>query len=72
MTTPAYTRLEFGAIDEIDAAIWSGDTFHNRENIAALRAMMARWERGLQENEAILDEITADEVVLDEIASDDL
>jgi hypothetical protein len=42
-------------MDSIDAVIFSGDMFHNRENIAALRAMMARWERGLKECEEIID-----------------
>lgn len=57
MTTRQYERLEDGPMDEIDAAIWDGDTFHNRENIAAFRKMMARWERGLLEAEDILAEI---------------
>jgi len=29
MTTQHYKRLEDGAMDDIDAAIWSGDIFHN-------------------------------------------
>ena len=57
MTTLQYTRLEDGPIDEIDAAIWSGDMFHHIDNIAAFRAIMARWERGLQSCEAILSEV---------------
>ena len=57
MTTIHYKRLEEDAMDEIDAAIWSGDTFHNRENIKAFRDMMARWERGLQSCEDILNEV---------------
>lgn len=52
-----YQQLYDNQIDEIDAAIWSGDMFHNRENIAAFREMMARWERGLKEAESILNEI---------------
>ena len=52
----SYTRLEDGPIDEIDAAIWSGDTFHNKYAIKEFRAMMARWERGLQEAERIVEE----------------
>jgi hypothetical protein len=55
-----YKQLYDNQIDEIDAAIWSGDTFHNRENIAAFRDIMARWERGLQEAESILDQIESD------------
>jgi len=57
MTTQHYKKLEDGAIDDIDAAIWSGDTFHNRENIKAFRDMMARWERGMQSCEDILNEV---------------
>ena len=53
----SYNRLYDNQIDEIDAAIWSGDTFHNRENIESFRAIMARWERGLQEAESILDSL---------------
>ncbi len=44
-------------MDEIDAAVWSGDTFHNRANIAAFREMMVRWERGLKMCEDILSEV---------------
>ena len=55
-----YQQLYDNQIDEIDAAIWSGDTFHNRDNIAAFREMMARWERGLKEAESILDNIEKD------------
>lgn len=44
-------------MDEIDAAVWNGDVFHNRANIAAFRKMMARWERGLKMCEDILNEI---------------
>jgi hypothetical protein len=57
MTTIHYKRLEEDAMDEIDAAVWSGDMFHNRENIKAFREMMARWERGLQSCEDILNEV---------------
>ena len=57
MTDKRYQSLEDGPMDEIDAAVWSGDMFHNRENIAAFRIMMARWERGLKEAEAIVSEI---------------
>ncbi len=57
MTTQQYNKLEDGPIDEIDAAIWNGDTFHNRANILAFRDMMARWERGLKMCEDILSEV---------------
>lgn len=61
MTNQYYQRLEDGPIDEIDAAIWSGDIFHNRANIAAFREIMARWERGLQSCEDILKEVPENE-----------
>ena len=57
MTTSQYNRLEDGPMDEIDAAVWNGDIFHNRANITAFREMMARWERGLQMCESILSEV---------------
>ena len=57
MTNRYYKRLENGPIDDIEAAIWSGDTFYNRENIAAFREQMARWERGLKEAEDIVTEM---------------
>jgi hypothetical protein len=57
MTTKQYNDLEAGPMDEIDAAVWTGDTFHNRANIAAFREMMARWERGLKMCEDILSEV---------------
>ena len=57
MTTKHYQRLEDGPIDEIDAAIWNGDIFHNRANIEAFRKMMSRWEQGLKMCEDILNEI---------------
>jgi len=52
-----YNRLENGPMDEIDAAVWSSDLFFVRENIAAFRDMMARWERGLKEAEDVITEI---------------
>jgi hypothetical protein len=61
VTNQYYQRLEDGPIDEIDAAIWSGDIFHNRANIAAFREIMARWERGLQSCEDILKEVPENE-----------
>lgn len=57
MTTKQYDRLSNGPINAIDAAIWSGDTFHNRENIANFRLILERWKRGLEEAEYILNEI---------------
>ncbi len=57
MTTQQYDLLNEGPIDDIDAAIWSGDMFINRENIADFRSMLRRWEQGLKEAEAILNEM---------------
>ena len=57
MTTERYKQLEAGAMDDIDAAVWTGDMFLNRANIASFRDTMARWERGLQEAESIITEI---------------
>jgi len=54
MNTSRYQQLEDGAMDEIDAAVFTGDVFHNAENIKAFRSMMARWERGLKECENII------------------
>lgn len=56
MTTQSYMRLDSGPIDQIDAAVWNSDMFHNRENLAAFRSILARWERGLKEAEEILTE----------------
>lgn len=50
-----FDRLEEGAIDEIDAALFTGDTFLNRDHIRRMRDYLARWEQGLQEMESILD-----------------
>ena len=61
MTTKQYNDLEAGPMDEIDAAVWSGDMFHNRANIAAFRGMMARWENGLRMCEDILNEVPENE-----------
>lgn len=61
MTTKHYQRLEDGPIDEIDAALWNGDIFHNRANIAAFRKMMERWEIALQSCESIISEIPENE-----------
>ena len=57
MTTLPYNRLEDGAMDEIDAAVWGGDLFLHRENIKAFRNMMVRWEHGLKNAEDILNEM---------------
>lgn len=44
----AYARLEQGAIDEIDAAVFSGDMFMNRYNREDFIQMMERWTRQLK------------------------
>lgn len=41
------------AADEIDAAIFSGDTFIDPQARATMREVMARWERGLKEFDTI-------------------
>lgn len=46
MSVPDYIEE---AMDEIDAAIFSGDTFTSGAARNRLREMMARWERGLVE-----------------------
>jgi hypothetical protein len=51
----AYNRLENGPIDEIDAAVFSGDMFFNESNRIDFIAMMARWERQLKTYEDIED-----------------
>jgi hypothetical protein len=53
-TTSRYDQLEDGHMDHIDAAVWNGDIFHHRGNIAAFRRMMSRWEAGLKEAEGIM------------------
>jgi hypothetical protein len=57
MTTAQYLRLDQGPIDEIDAALFNGDMFFNRENIQALREQLARWERQIAVCEQIANEI---------------
>lgn len=37
--------------DSLDAAIFSGDEFHDPEARKELREYMARWERGLKEHD---------------------
>jgi len=37
----------FDAYEEIDAAMFSGDTYEDAEEREELRRLMARWERGL-------------------------
>ena len=41
----AYVRLEVGAIDDVDAAVFSGDIFHDEENRKRFRKMLERWTK---------------------------
>ena len=44
------------AIQEIDAAMFSGDEFLSRENITILRKYLSRWRRGLREHRDTLNQ----------------
>ena len=45
MISEAYVRLEAGPIDSVDAAVFSGDIFHDEEARAAFRKILDRWTR---------------------------
>lgn len=45
------------ACDEIDAALFTGDTFHDRKCIQELESYMARWQRGLENAKEIVAEL---------------
>ena len=47
------------ACEDIDAAVFSGDAFHDKEERDALRNYIARWERQMKEYENIQPESTA-------------
>ena len=49
----AYERLENEAIDDIDAAVFTGDMFMLEENRVKFREMMDRWESKLIQLEQI-------------------
>ena len=49
----AYKRLEDTAIDDIDAAVFSGDMFMSAKNREEFRYMMDRWESKLIQLEQI-------------------
>lgn len=51
----AYNQLEDTAIDDIDAAIFTGDMFMLEKNRINFRAMMDRWESKLIQLEQISD-----------------
>ena len=46
MATVDTTRAE-EAIDQLDAAIFSGDSFHSDEAIQLLEAALTRWQKEL-------------------------
>ncbi|WGN90733.1 response regulator transcription factor [Burkholderia phage vB_BglM_WTB] len=60
MTSP-YRDDTGAAIDLIDAALYSGDEFLDRQRRAALRSMLARWDRQLDELESLSDVLDADD-----------
>jgi hypothetical protein len=49
----AYNRLSDTAMDEIDAAVFSGDMFMLEKNRIEFRTMMDRWESKLIQLEQI-------------------
>ena len=49
----AYKRLEDTAIDDIDAAVFTGDMFMHEKNRIEFREMMDRWESKLIQLEQI-------------------
>jgi hypothetical protein len=51
--TEAYVRLEHGAIDDIDAAVFSGDMFSDKDNREDFLRILKRWETELKNWEAI-------------------
>jgi hypothetical protein len=50
---PSVTR----AIEEIDAAIFSGDAFLDEENHAKMQEMLDHWQRGLNEHKETIKEL---------------
>ncbi len=54
------------ALQEIDAAMYSSDTFLDGENIQMMQGYLDRWNRGLEENRATLKEILKDAEALPE------
>ena len=47
-------RFTQKACDEIDASIFSGDTFHDQRAITEMEEYLARWTRGLAEIKTLL------------------
>lgn len=42
------------ALDEIDAALFTGDFFHNKENLKGLKRYLIRWVREAKSIEEML------------------
>lgn len=49
-----YEKLMENQIDDIDAAMFSGDTFMDTEVVADFRSMMARWDKQLKVYEELM------------------
>lgn len=41
----AYKRLDDEHLDAVDAAVFSGDVFHNEDNRKEFRKLLERWTR---------------------------
>jgi len=65
MPKKLHPRLE-AAFQEIDAAMYSSDTFIDGQNIQMLQGYLDRWNRGLAEHRATLREILKDAEALPE------
>jgi len=55
----AYKRLEDNAIDDIDAAVFTGDMFMLEKNRDQFREMMRRWESQLKSYEEIDESVSS-------------
>ncbi|WNL50704.1 hypothetical protein RPALISO_117 [Ruegeria phage RpAliso] len=49
------------AFEEIDAALFSGDTFHSPDNLKVLENHLARWQRGAASVHQLLNESDEDD-----------
>jgi len=43
--TQAYKRLDDEHLDAVDAAVFSGDVFHDEDNRKEFRKLLERWTR---------------------------
>ena len=41
----AYNRLDNEHLDAVDAAVFTGDTFHDEDNRKKFRVLLERWTR---------------------------